>query len=187
MKKLIIFTLICLTAVLYGQETRFTLGSKVSFGQSYIMPYRNVGFYPSWAAGLATEYLVTDKLAFGLDALYSSEGAKFKSGDLTAKTELDYLRLPIRAIYHFAESSKAFRPRISAGPTFGVYMAEGTGYKDMDFGINAALGFSYQLMSDFWLTTDVDYYHGLMDIRAGDSEKERNGNIRLNVGLMFGL
>ncbi len=189
MKKLI-FLLAAITFTTTGkaqESARFTIGSKFGFGHSYIMPYNNYGFHGSWLAGLTTAYQVSEHWAFGADALYSSEGAKFKMGELTSTTELDYLRVPLKAMYLMKSSTSDFRPKLSVGPTFGVLMAEDTGYKDMDFGVNAALGFNYELFEEFWLTTDVNYYHGLMDIYAGNSEKDRNGNIRLEVGLVFGL
>ncbi len=173
------------------EQPRFTIGSKGGFGHSYIMPYKNSGFHGSWHIGLTTAYQFTDRWALGVDALYSSEGGTFKSTTLPEQvkvtTELDYMRIPIKAMYYLAPSASAFRPRLSVGPTFGVLMAEDTGYKDMDFGLNAGLGFSYELLEDFWLTTDVNYYHGLMDIYAGNSESDRNGNIRLDIGFTFGL
>jgi long-subunit fatty acid transport protein len=172
------------------EQPRFTIGTKGGFGHSYIMPYKNSGFHGSWHIGLTTAYQFTDRWALGADALYSSEGATFKSTvdeNLEISTELDYMRIPIKGMYYLAPAANDFRMRLSVGPTFGVLMAEDTGYKDMDFGLNAGLGFTYEMLEDFWLTTDVSYYHGLMDIYAGNTESDRNGNIRLDIGFTFGL
>jgi hypothetical protein len=187
MKKQLITLFIATAACVTAQDTRLTVGSKFSFGHSYLMPYSNNVFHPSWAVGVAFEYRTGENLGFGADILYSSEGAKFKTGDLTASTELDYLRVPLRVIYHFGEAEKDLRFRIFGGPTPGILFAEGTGYKDMDLGLNAGLGINYQLADDFWITADADYYHGLMDIHPAGPIKEKNGNIRLNIGLMFGF
>src|SRR5687767_2917676 len=122
------------------EQPRFTIGTKGGFGHSYIMPYKNSGFHGSWHIGLTTAYQFTDRWALGVDALYSSEGATFKSTvdeTMEVSTELDYMRIPIKAMYYLAPSASSFRPRLSVGPTFGVLMAEDTGYKDMDFGLNA--------------------------------------------------
>jgi hypothetical protein len=186
MKKAILIVLMTAAAIcLNAQDARFTLGSKFSYGHSYLMPYSNNVFHSSWAAGLAMEYRTGERLAFGADILYSSEGAKLKSGDLTASTELDYLRVPLRVLYYFGDSDKDFRARIFGGPTPGILFAENTGYKDFDLGLNAGLGMSYRLMDDFWITADADYYHGLMDTNPASTVNEKNGNIRIDLGLMF--
>ena len=173
------------------EDARFTIGTKGGFGHSYMMPYKNSGFHGSWHIGLTTAYQLSDRWAVGADALYSSEGATFRSVNTPVETmmsiELDYMRVPLRAMYFLAPRTSDFRPKLSVGPTFGVLMAEGTGYKDMDFGVSAALGFNYELLESFWLTTDVNYYHGLMDVYAGNAESDRNGNIRLDIGFTFGL
>jgi hypothetical protein len=186
-KKILIAALALCAGTIAAQDARFTIGSKFGFGHSWMMPYSNNAFYPSWQAGLATAYQFGEHLAFGADALYSSEGVKFVSGDATATEDIDYLRVPLRLMYVMGSDGASFRPRAYVGPTFGVLFAEGTGYRDMDFGANLGLGFSYKLYEDFWITLDGDYYHGLMDIYKGNSEKERNGNIRLNLGLVFGI
>ena len=193
MKKISLLLAICAGSILMSaqDQPRFTIGTKGGFGHSYIMPYKNSGFHGSWFIGLATAYQFAERWAIGVDALYSSEGGTFKSVNLPVETkvttELDYMRIPIKAMYYLTPTTSDFRPRLSVGPTFGVLMAEDTGYKDMDFGLNAGLGFTYELLEDFWLTTDVHYYHGMMDIYAGNSEKDRNGNIRLDIGFTFGL
>ena len=105
----------------------------------------------------------------------------------TGNVEIDYMRVPIRLLYAMGSSTSDFRPRLGVGPTCGVSMAEGTGYKDMDFGLSGSLGFSYEMLEDFWLGTDVAYYHGLMDINPLSTVSEKNGNLRLEISLTFGL
>jgi hypothetical protein len=193
MKKISLLVAFCAASLVSSAQDnpRFTIGTKGGFGHSYMMPYKNSGFHGSWHIGLTTAYQLADKWAVGVDALYSSEGATFKSVGtpevLKVNTELDYMRVPIKVMYFLAPGTSDFRPKLSVGPTFGVLMAEDTGYKDMDFGLNAALGFNYELLEDFWLTTDINYYHGLMDVYAGNAESDRNGNIRLDIGFTFGL
>jgi hypothetical protein len=186
MKKAIAITLLLGATLIAGaQGSRFTMGSKFGFGSSYIKSSSSGVFHPSWVVGLATEYKMGEHLGLGVDILYSSEGARYRTRDVTVNTEIDYLRVPIRIMYNMGESTSSFRPRVYAGPTPGILFAEGTGYKDFDIGLNAGAGFAYQLYSDFWLTADLDYYHGLTDIYAGTTDKEMNRNIRVNIGLMF--
>jgi hypothetical protein len=193
MKKLSLLIAFCAGSLLTTaqEDPKFTIGTKGGFGHSYIMPYKNYSFHGSWHIGLTTAYQLTENWAIGADALYSSEGGTFKSIDRTPEvkstTDLDYMRVPLKAMFLMRSSTNDFRPKISFGPTFGVLMAEDTGYKDMDFGFNTALGFNYELLQSFWLTMDINYYHGLMDIYSGNTEKDRNGNIRLDIGFTFGL
>lgn len=188
MKKLILYSFIfCAVAIKAQDAPRFTIGSKFGYGHSFIRPYGG-GFNGSWLVGLTTQLMTSEHLGFGADALYSSEGGRVVLVDGTSgDTEIDYLRVPLRVIYAMGESGSDFRPRIAAGPTFGINMAEGTGYKDMDFGLSGSLGFNYQMLQGLWLGVDAAYYHGLMDIYAGNSVSESNGNLRLELSLTFGL
>lgn len=178
-----------MSAFLCGAQTepRFTIGSKAGFGHSFISPGSD-GFNGSWMVGLTTMYMMSEHVGFGADALYSSEGGTLLRTDGTnSNTEIDYMRVPLRVIYAMGGSDNAIRPRVSVGPTFGVNMAEGTGIKDMDFGLNAGAGLNIRMTEGLWLGLDAAYYHGLMDIYAPTSTTERNGNLRLEVSLTFGL
>jgi hypothetical protein len=189
MKKLIILAfLISGSATAQMDESRLIMGTKGAYGHSFIYPYNNCVYHSSWAIGLSTMYLFKTNMGLGIDALYSSEGATFKSGDLKAETKLDYLRLPVRFYYTLGKDESNFRPRIAAGPALGFLMdGSATGHEKMDFGINAGLGFQYRLSTGFWLTMDADYYHGLMDVYKANTESDNNANIRLNIGVMVGL
>ena len=66
-------------------------------------------------------------------------------------------------------------------------MGEGTGFHDMDFGLNASAGFNYKMVEGLWLGVDAAYYHGLMDIEGTTATSDRNGNLRLELSLTFGL
>jgi hypothetical protein len=188
MKNLIIITCLFTAFNLSAQdEPRFTIGTKGGFGHSSISP-NGGGFNGSWLIGLTTNYMTGEHLGFGADALYSSEGGRVMLIDGTSgNAEIDYMRVPLRVIYAMGSSSSDFRPRLAAGPTFGVNMGEGTGYKDMDFGITGSLGFNYKMLEGLWLGADAAYYHGLMDIYGGNSISEKNRNLRLELSLTFGL
>jgi hypothetical protein len=188
MKKIILMGCIVASTFCHAQsEPRFTIGTKGGFGHSYIRP-NGGGFNGSWLIGLTTNYMAGEHLGFGADALYSSEGGRIEMVDGSmGNTEVDYMRVPLRVIYAMNSSESNFRPRISAGPTFGVNMAENTGLKDMDFGLSGSLGFNYKMLEGLWLGTDLSYYHGLMDIYPANSMRDCNGNLRLEISLTFGL
>lgn len=194
MKKLFVYALITTGFFVRAQDApRFTIGSKVGFGHSYLMP-NGGGFNGSWLVGLTTNYMFGENLGFGVDALYSSEGGRVilpvdPLAEVPAEgtAEIDYLRVPLRLVYAMGDGSRDLRPRIGIGPTFGINMGEGTGYKDMDFGLTGSLGINYHMLEGLWLGVDAAYYHGLMDIYETTSVSERNGNLRLEVSLTFGL
>ena len=188
MKKLFIVACFITTLSATAQnDPRFTIGSKFSYGHSYIMPYGG-GFSGSWAVGLNMTYMSGEHLGFGGDILYSAEGGRIELIDGTgANANIEYMRVPLRVIYALGTGAGNFRPRIAAGPTFGVNLREGTGYRDMDFGFNASAGFSYKMLEGLWLGIDAAYYHGLIDIYDDVPVNERNGNIRLDVSITFGL
>ncbi len=188
MKKILLLAAFFITGLSAAQsDPRFTIGSKAGFGHSFVAPYGG-GFNGSWLVGLTTNYMTGEHLGFGADILYSSEGGRIELIDGSATTsEIDYLRVPVRILYAMGASDAKLRPRIAAGPTFGVNMAEGTGYQDFDFGVNASAGLNYRLVEGLWLGLDAAYYHGLMDIYGANSVTERNGNLRLELSITFGL
>ena len=188
MKKIILMASIIASAFCQAQsDPRFTIGTKGGFGHSYIRP-NGGGFNGSWLIGLTANYMSGEHVGFGADALYSSEGGRIVLADGSMGTgEVDYMRVPLRVIYAFGSSESDFRARVSAGPTFGINMAENTGFKDLDIGLTPALGFSYEMLEGFWLGTDVSYYHGLTDIFPANNTNDYNGNLRLEISLTFGL
>ena len=104
--------------------------------------------------------------------------------------------IPIRIIYFWGEFGDPVRPKVFVGPTLGFLMAAETGsidikdqYNGFDFGLHGGLGANFQLGERSWLNTDITYTQGLTDITKSDFSEDvnRNGNIRLNVGLLFGL
>jgi hypothetical protein len=169
-------------------DSKLIMGTKAAYGHSFMYPYKNTTYNSSWAIGLTTMYAFTEKMALGVDALYSEEGATFKSGDLKVASKLDYLRVPVKFYYTMGDNESNFRPRLFAGPTIGFIM-EGSepGYSSTDFGVNVGAGFQYRLTRGLWLTTDADYYHGFADIYKANTESDRNGNIRLDIGIMVGF
>src|SRR3954469_11465196 len=102
MKKIILISFALLTANLFPAQnntkevvepvgdSRFTIGSKGSFGHSFLLPYNNCAFHPSWEIGVAMMLMTGEHLGFSADGLYSSEGVTFKSGEQEEKIMLSY-------------------------------------------------------------------------------------------------
>lgn len=176
-------------------QSKFSIGVDGGFGHSFLMPYSNEVFRPSWNAGISAIYAPMQHFGVGLGVNYSVEGAKFKynnavtNTDYTVQTELDYVRVPLKAIYFFKTYESDFRPKVSIGPTFGVLVGEtnSVNARSIDIGANATIGFNYRLARAIHLNVDANYYQGFLDTYSGNSDNDLNSNIRLQVGLHFGL
>jgi hypothetical protein len=171
------------------EQSKLSIGFMGGYGHSFIMPYQNYTFNSSWEAGLSSTYSNWAHWALGFDITYSSEGSSLKVSDQTYKTQLDYIRVPMRAIYFFKDYEDDFRPKITLGPTLGFLVNEvnSTGASAFDLGGSVSLGFNYRLMRAVWLTADVNYYQGFLDVYSDNSLNDMNGNARINLGLSFGF
>lgn len=178
--------------VLTPKTSKFSIGPTFGYGCSYIMPYRSE-FFPSWNVGLTSIYAPYEHFGVGIDVKYSAEGSRFKikDGESTRTTELNYIRVPVKAIVFFRSYEKDFRPKLTVGPSFGFLVSENDPYNakawPFDAGVNASLGFNYRIKPAIWLNTDLNFYQGLTDVRKESGVQERNGNIGLNLGIAFGL
>ena len=171
-------------------QSKFSLGPNAGLGHSWVSNTNNAGFKLAANAGLSLVYSATEHFGIGLDAKYSFEGVKAKGN---TGLDLNYFRLPLKAIYFFNGYGNAFRPKIFAGPSLGFLSSAKSGDTDVksafnssDIGITAGVGFNYRLVQNTWFNADLNYLHGLSDVTKG-SEVNHNRNIGINVGVNFGL
>jgi hypothetical protein len=183
-----------------GEQSVFSLGPQGGFGHSCIKTANgneSNRFQSSWDAGISAVYSPWVHWGIELDARYSVEGRKVervvKQGDatttVTSVSQLNYFRIPLKGVYFFRTYEHDFRPKITLGPSVGFLTGQvnSVGANSMDLGLNASLGFNYRLVKAIWLTADVSYYHGFMDIYDNTSEKELNRDLRLDLGVSFGF
>jgi outer membrane protein W len=191
MKKLLLILLAGFTLyVTANGQSKFSLGPNAGVGHASISNADNAKFKLAANAGIAMVYSATEHFGIGLDAKYSFEGVKTDDGSL----DLNYFRLPLKAIYFFNDYGDQLRPKIFAGPSFGFLTsakAEDVDVKNQfnssDFGITAGAGINYRLVKNSWFTADVNYLHGISNVAKVGSEKNHNRNIGVNVGVNFGL
>jgi hypothetical protein len=197
MKKLIVLGCFLLAGTFaFSQDaltpkvSKFSIGPSFGYGHAYMTPY-NSEFFPTWSVGLVSNYSPYEHFGVGLDVRYSSEGSRTKIEGGTRTTELNYIRIPVKAIVYFRKYEDDFRPKLTVGPSFGFLVSENDPYDShawpFDAGVNASLGFNYRLREAIWLNTDVNFYQGLTDVRKESGVQERNANIGLNLGIAFGL
>lgn len=199
MKKYILFIgLFFATTNAFAQEmeaktSHFSIGPSFGFGHTWISPYNNWEFQPTWSAGLTAIYGPIEWFGFGGDVRYSVEGSKtiMKEGGATRVTRLEYIRVPLKAMVFFGGYEDDFRPKLTLGPSFGFLVAEDDTYNaranGVDVGLNASAGFNYRMARAIWLNVDVNYYQGLTDVRMNSGTRELNGNLGLNLGVAFGI
>lgn len=193
MKKIIIGLCLLATVSLFGQteEKAFSIGPTVGANHSFLVPYTSK-FYPTWTAGLSCIYSPGEHWGVGGDLRFSKEGSKTSSVEgISDEIELYYLRIPVKGMYFFGDVADDFRPKITLGPSIGFLVDEkNTTWapaNKVDFGLNGSAGFNYRLMQDFWLNVDANYYQGLTRVRNATTERELNGSVGLQVGVLFGL
>lgn len=174
-----------------AEQSVFSIGPQGGFGHTFITPYKGARFQPSWDAGVAAIYAPGVHWGVQLDIRYSAEGCKIEDVEnkSTNAIFLRYVRVPLKAVYFFNRYEDDFRPKITLGPSIGFLneQVNSTGAKSVDFGANASIGFHYRLVRAIWFTADVNYYQGFTDVYETTTEREMNGNLRLDMGLMFGF
>jgi hypothetical protein len=177
------------------EQSKFSIGLKGGFGHSFIAPYKNYMFCPSWDAGVSAIYAPGQHWGLGVDALYSMEGVKFEYLDnetgigYDRQATLDYIRIPVKAIYFFRSYEKDFRPKISLGPSLGILVGEvnSVNASAIDLGGKLTAGFNYRIAKAVWINVDASYYQGFLDVYSNNSENDLNGNVRLDAGINFGF
>jgi hypothetical protein len=174
-----------------AEQSVFSLGAQAGFGHTYIMPFKGATFQPSWDAGLVAIYAPGVHWGVDMDLRLSSEGARIEDPENTSTNAiyLHYMRVPLKAVYFFRKYEDDFRPKIALGPAIGFLTEQvnSVGASTVDFGANASVGFHYRLVRAIWFTADLNYYQGFTDVFQSTSEKELNGNLRLDLGISFGF
>lgn len=170
-------------------------------------------FKLSPALGIGLTYSHNEHWAYNTQLLISHEGYQ---GDQPLGSNGNhqnmgvnpvYLRMPMNAVYFFGKYGDKVRPKIYAGPSWALKIDEkryysesepapGEGtmsntdyFRTFDFGINGGVGANIRMAPRTWLNVDAGYYHGLLDAVQNDPNQDHNANrnIRLNVGVMWGL
>jgi opacity protein-like surface antigen len=196
-------------------QMKASLGPNAGFGGAWLSNFTGNKFKPSGNIGLALIYSGKSNFGFGADLKYSFEGVKSETTMSGIKSEydidLDYIRVPLKAMFFFGKYGQRLRPKVTVGPTLGflvggnrrrkITSSNGTFtedvvqkstdiFKSFDLGLNASAGINYRLVKNTWFSADVAYVHGLMDVRkdkGGDTRNYMNRNLGLNLGVYFGL
>ena len=192
-----------------------SVGVVGGFGHSWVRSIPNGGhrdFKVSPALGIGVMYSHNEHWACGSQLLVSHEGyqndVQMSNGDIqNMGVNPVYLRMPMSVTYFFGKYGDAVRPKVYAGPTFGLKVDEKRYYSEMepmpgegtmsntdmfrtfDVGMNAGIGANIRVAKKTWFNIDGGYYMGFLDAVQNDPNKDFNGNrnLRLNLGVMWGL
>lgn len=183
-----------------------SLGPVASFGHSWMSGGAKQDFKASAALGIGFIYSKHEHWGWGADLVVSHEGYKMEDDDINLEEVVNpiYLRLTPKAYYFFGKYGSNIRPKVYVGPSVAFKVDEHitlndekvskddlealTGhdhiYDGLDLGLTGGAGVNFKIAGRTWLNLDASYYHGLMDVTDNGNA---NRNIRLNVGVLFGL
>jgi opacity protein-like surface antigen len=190
MKKVIlisfaIFSFSCVSA----QNVNFGLKAGVNFASINGDETDDLDSKTSFHLGAVAEIELSEKLYFGPEILYSSQGAKLKYDGFEDKINLNYVQVPLMIRYYITEGFN-----IEAGPQISflidseyeddefnetIDLKDDT--KDFDYGLNLGLG--YKLNNSMFL--QGRYNLGLANILEDDTFENNNTVIQLSFGYMF--
>lgn len=201
MKKVLLALMISIGfSLVAGAQSKFSLGPNAGIGTSWLDNTTNRKSKLAGNVGLSLVYSAATHFGIGLDAKYSFEGGKYTNVQ-PVTVDLNYIRVPLKAIYFFGNYGSAVRPKVYVGPSFGFLTGGETKvelpgntqilkskdlYKSFDFGVTAGAGLNIRLVKNTWFNADVNYLHGITDIRKPEVN-EHNRNLGVNLGVNFGL
>ena len=143
---------------------------------------------PGINAGIFSHIHLSDQFAFQPEIVFSGQGAKYSTGGVETKLNLNYLNVPLILQYMFDNGF-----RLQAGPQFGFLLGANavtndvkTDIKDnlkaLDVAIGVGLGYIH-VPSGFGL--NARYNHGLNNINENSSVKSNNRGFQLGVFYQF--
>jgi hypothetical protein len=148
------------------------------------------------AAGGQLTYSNVNNWGIGAAVLYSREGVKVDNRGAEAKTNLTYIRVPLKGYFFFRDNEDNFRPKIFAGPSFGILLDAdlksgddevdmGDAYNTFDLGLTAGAGLNARIVEGTWFNLDIGYTYGFLDV--AENADGSNRGITATAGVAFGF
>jgi hypothetical protein len=186
-----------------------SLGPVAGFGHSWVSGMNNADFKPSAQLGVGFIHSRHANWAWGANLVASHEGYSYTNWmngqQYNYAVDPTYLRLTPRAYYFIGPANWGVRPKVYAGPSLGLLLAEDRyirnetmgntdvaygmndnqrQFRTLDFGGEVGTGVNVKLGGGTWLNLDGSYYNGFTNATMGN---DMNRNLRFNVGVMMGL
>ncbi|MCH5714774.1 outer membrane beta-barrel protein [Niabella hibiscisoli] len=197
-------------SVVSQAQQGWAVSDKVMIGHSWTVGNRTsddmkYAFHPTVQFGRAAFYNFSDNIGIGLGTFFSTEGGRFKISDGSnegkAEQRMNYVRIPLGAMFTFGDPASRVRPRLGLGGSVGFLVGGKTylineedafaGAKTtkimstkIDAGANASLGFSVRVADGFLINHDINYYHGLVENKyeATNLPSFTHRNVGLSMG-----
>ncbi len=200
MKKYLLGIIVCICfSQTTSAQSRFSLGPNAGFGGAWIDNFKDNKYKPAGNFGVSLIYSTESSFGIGADLKYSFEGGErhfqttIPGTTLTTVEDiaLDYIRIPVKAMWFFGNYGNRVRPKVSVGPSFGflvggktdITTTTSTGaavyqkkldseddWDKFDIGVTASAGLNYRLVKNIWFNADLAYLHGLRDAREDDKK-----------------
>lgn len=178
MKKVMLLAAILLSSTgVFAQHAvgSFTLQPKVGINVASLTKL-NADSKIGLAVGAEGEYQATDLLSISVGALYSQQGAEWDEDNVSYKTKLDYINVPVLANVYVA---KGLAVKAGLQPGF-VVNDHNNNAKSVDLSIPVGLSYEY---SNFVI--DGRYNWGVTKVFNNSDPK--NSVFQFTVGYKFNL
>ena len=199
MKNAISVLLLCLGAAFVSAQETLSFGPVAGANFSRLSDIGggvDVEFKPGLVAGGQLTYSNVNNWGIGAAVLYSREGVKTDNQDVETKTNLTYIRVPLKGYFFFRDNDDNFRPKIFAGPSFGILLDAdsktgevetdlGDVYSTFDLGLTAGAGLNARIVEGTWFNLDIGYTYGLLDV--AENADGSNRGIAVTAGVAFGF
>jgi hypothetical protein len=202
-KQLFILLATGLFSMAANAQMKASIGPNAGFGGSWIDNWGEGKYKPAGNFGVSLIYSGKSNFGIGADLKYSFEGGKREyttsavgtSFTTTEEAKLDYVRLPLKAIFFMGKYGQRLRPKLAVGPSFGLLVGGKTNIQTVsqtgavvfeqknesedvwdkwDVGVHGSAGFNYRLVKNTWFSADIAYMHGLTDVRNDDRKSGSN-------------
>jgi hypothetical protein len=175
--------------------------------------------------GIFLQYGAKPHLKYGIEFLYSPKSTSYNilatdsvtkiTKDLKYEVKFSYIDVPILVSYNFFGDSAKFRPRVYAGPNFGIRLNAnsnlkfsysndkdsvlssgevdneniGYSYSPVDVGLAVGLGANYMITDNLYALVDLRYVRSIADLNENPnaSVAVRNMNIAVHAGIAMRL
>ena len=196
MKNLIIAVLVCCSAAAVSAQEILSFGPVIGVNFSKISDVNNSEFNTGFAGGAQLVYSNVNNWGLGGALLYSQEGVAVKVNGQEGSTNLDYLRIPLKAYWFLGKYGDTFRPKLFVGPSIGILLKAESKYaksevdvkssfNSLDLGLTAGAGFNARITEGTWFNFDVNYTYGLLDVAKNANGGNRN--LGVAAGVLFGF
>lgn len=198
-KSLLFVAALSLSVSLYAQRARnLSVGPMIGFNISNIRgDIANNSSKVGLVAGGFFNYSIVEHFGISGQITYNQLGANFSDAQFNKRLKLNYLNVPLLAVFYFGEGLRpgTVRPKLFVGPHANILLAardkngadKKSEFRGADFGATFGGGLNIALQRQRWVNLDVRYGLGLTDIEKNTGANWKNGAFSATLGVSFPL